>query len=278
MIFNKKILCIFLLAVLLPTNLTTASIQQSSTSAKNYENVAKVHDYVEYSFTTTTYTQTGEPLYFNTPQHGTLRWTVTAVNGKNISLTVTVHVGTFYSDQKDIIVSNRTAYTQNFKELGYIPFWIPLDQLTANPSMNISLGGTLNKPLLGTVLKPNYEWPFLGGMHSVVWLTNPNNYYYPHMTGGSTVGGYTWYFSKSTGLLALMGLGEVPVIWWTLQFTYSFTGVMTVSATNLNFGPLDIFTTIVYYLVPFIIPLAIIAIVLIFLVIWYIMKRIRNRH
>ena len=275
---QKRIIAIISIMFLIQTNLSDAALQQLTSAPTDYEKVAKINDYVEYSFTTSSYTQTGEPLPLNPAKHGSLRWTVTAVNGTNISLTITVHVGDFYSDQKNIIVSNRIAYTEDFQQLGFIPFWIPLEQIDSDPIMNISLDGQVNNPLLGRTVPSNYNLNFLGGVRSLIWFTNPNNYYAPHVVGGNTIDGYNWYFSEYNGILVEINQALIPIIWWTLQFTYQFTGTLIVSSTNLDFGPIDIPLSILHLLLPFLIPLVIISIILIFFVSMYIIRRIRKRH
>lgn len=251
---------------------------------ENFMNELNVDDFVEYKINAREYQQIntdgsriGQVQVFKNNENGFFRWTVLSKNGTNVTLKIEVSINDFFSDSKEIIISNGIAYSNNLKQLGYVPFWISLNSNSKISTLNMTLDGPLNNPLIGKTNNSNDFQYFLGGERSVLKFTNPYNYIIPGIISGYTVGAYQWYFSKYNGILVKLG-DYFPLLWSTLQFPYEFLGTFSLDKANIDFGSADLGLTITYYIAPLWLPILMVIIIIVFYTTNYIMKKMRKRH
>jgi hypothetical protein len=262
--YKNYLFSITLVIILIPINIPTIAYSgfMNKTISSEKKTILQINDFAEYSIEDLFSYQaidengfiSGPPMFFNSVKIGYLKWSVINKTDFDFTLKIEISIENFFSIEKNIILSNGTAYTEQYNELGYIPFWIPLDTIKADPLLNISLDGYINNHYVGKLTDITHRF-FLGGDRNVLQFTNLNYFYFPGQLTGNLTGGFKWYFSEHNGILVEMHQTQ---IWRTLQLKYQFQGNFVLTKTNIDFGSSDAFYTLLYYLAPlwffFIIP------------------------
>ncbi len=286
MIYPKLKLSFLLLLIVMsvflsPASRTLSANQLNYSVVKNFETSAKIGDYVEYKlggWDALAIDQNGTQIpnspYFSLSITGFFRWTVIGITGNNITLKIEIDVTNFYSAVKDLSIINGIAYDNSNETLGYNPFWIP----TNFNSENVTLGGNINNPEFGRINNPNYQIFFLGGVRDVFEFVNTNNYVNPSFIySNPDTGNFYLYFSKFNGIA--VELDDTSQIWTSLQFKYNFLFCSFLfSSSNIDFGPIDYPLTLLYFLVPYWLPIFVISGIVIIILSIKINKWIRGRH
>lgn len=254
----------------------------STTSNKDYINNVKIGDYVQYKLTVISkvginssgnYTTTVKTYSGIT---GFLRWTVTGVNEKNITLKIEISIPNVYSDVREITIFNGIMYnTSTYEPLGYNPFWLSLN---SSRRENVTLAGTINNPVIGKYVNSNTRLEYRGMYYVVEEFDNTNNYYVPG-AGSSNIGLYDIFYSKFNGILFGSPTGFEYPFWVSLQFSYEFPfSTFNLDKSNINFGGYDMGYTLLTFIVPFWIPIFIISGVIIIILIIKVKNWIKNRY
>jgi hypothetical protein len=219
-------------------------------------NQIKVGDFIEFSFKPFTSIQideqgrrNGTENFFKNKEEGILKWTVHKMTNGNITLQLEVVIEDYFSTIKIFNVSNNIA-TIDKEELGYIPFWIDKSKLGEDL---IPLDGSVEKPLFGNITENSIFPDYLGGARESVLYRPGNSYFLPGEVGTRN---YEWLYNKYTGMLVRISL--TPVFWITLKFSYIFQGVLTISKTNLDMGPIEPIRTLLTSIGPLILVIPIV--------------------
>ena len=234
----------------------------NDSSNKDFKNNVKIGDYVEYKLTVIddqAIDQDGnrEPntfKIFNPNVIGFLRWTITGINEKNITLKIEISIPNFYSDVKEITILDGLMYNITTHEpFGYNPFWI---SLISTQEKNVTLAGTINNPLLGENANSNTQVDYLGGYRDVFEFDNTNDYVTPGLSQDNGI--YHLLYSKFNGIMVELGNPSSPFFWISLQFPYEFDTFFILDKSNLDFGSINYGYTLLTYIAPLWLPIFII--------------------
>ena len=191
----------------------------NNSSNRDYENNIKIGDYVEYKLSviagqaidTDGNREPNTFKQFNPNIIGFLRWTITGIKEKNITLKIEISIPNFYSDVKEITILDGIMYNvTTHGPFGYNPFWISLN---STQEKNVTLAGTINNPLLGEKTNLNTQVNYLGGYRDVFEFDNTNDYVTPGLN--QDIGIYQLLYSKFNGIMVEL-VNSISIFFWVM--------------------------------------------------------------